>query len=136
MLVHTNDSAHAVQVCIELSFHPPGVYDVLLAASQFVAVEDEVTVSTIKVTVGRGIHRQLVTVLDTPNLKTRPQSVLSKLSHTVFCCRHLKGCQLALTWTLPLPSSTMPCWAAMALLECRVEASKGTCSTLAMRLMV
>lgn len=32
----------------------------------------------------------------------------------------------------PVPSSSMPCWAAMAVEVCRVAASKGTLSTLAM----
>lgn len=59
---------------MDLSFYPPGVYNVLLSASLSVAVEDEVTVSTIEVTVGGGIHRHLFTfVLNTPNLKARPQ---------------------------------------------------------------
>lgn len=55
-------------------FNLPGVYDVLLAASQPVAVQDEVTVSTIELAVGGGIHRHLVTILNTPDLKTRPQT--------------------------------------------------------------
>lgn len=42
----------------------------LLAASQIVAVEDEVTVSPIKVTICGGIHRRLVAFLHTPDLKT------------------------------------------------------------------
>lgn len=51
-----------------LSF-PPGVDDVLLTASLIVAVEDEVTVSSVKVTVCGGIHRHLVAFLHTPDLK-------------------------------------------------------------------
>lgn len=50
----------------------------LLAASQIVAVEDEVTVSTVEVTVGRGIHSHLFAILNTPDLKARPQPVLPK----------------------------------------------------------
>ncbi len=46
----------------------------LLAASLTVAVEDEVTVSTIEVTVGGGIHRHLCTILNTPNLKATTQT--------------------------------------------------------------
>lgn len=41
----------------------------LLAASHIVAVEDEVTVSAIKVTICGGIHRRLVAFLHTPDLK-------------------------------------------------------------------
>lgn len=41
-----------------------------LGASLIVAVEDEVTVSTVKVTIYGGIHRHLVTFLHTPDLKT------------------------------------------------------------------
>lgn len=40
------------------------------------------------------------------------------------------------TWTFPLPLSTMLCCAAMAWLECRVEASKGICFTCAILPMV
>lgn len=61
---------------MDLPFYPPGVYDVLLAASLSVAVEDEVTVSTIEVTIGGGIHSHLFTILNTPNLQATPQPVL------------------------------------------------------------
>lgn len=53
--------------------YSPGVYNVLLPASQSVAVEDEVTVSAIELTIGGGIHRHLFAILDTPDLKARPQ---------------------------------------------------------------
>lgn len=109
----------------------------LLAASQIVAVEDEVTVSPIKVTICGGIHRHLVSFLHPPDLKTffkKPligSVVLKGFSYWPF-----SPSQRALTWTLPLPSSTMPWWAAMVLLVCRVEASKGIRGTLAMRPIV
>lgn len=61
------------------SFSSPGVYDVLLAASQSVGVEDEVTISSIEVTVQGGIHWYLVTVLNTPDLKGRQHLVCSQL---------------------------------------------------------
>lgn len=95
----------------------------LLAASQIVAVEDEVTVSPIKVTICGGIHRRLGAFLHTPDLKKFFKKtpigfvILTGFSYWPF--------PTSLTWTLPLPSSTMPWWAAMVLLVCRVEASKG-----------
>lgn len=69
--------------------YPPGVYDVLLTPSQAVAVEDEITVSTIKMTIGGGIHRHLLTVLNTPNLKARQKPVLPQHSCTIFSPRRL-----------------------------------------------
>lgn len=49
----------------------PGVDDVLLAAPRFIAVENQVTVSTKKVAVGRRVHRHCGPVLDSPDLQNR-----------------------------------------------------------------
>lgn len=46
----------------------PGVNDVLLSASLSVAVEDEVTVSTVELTIGGGLHRLFITTLNSPDL--------------------------------------------------------------------
>lgn len=53
--------------------YSPGVYDVLLPASLSVAVEDEVTVSAVELTVGRLIHCHPIAIFHTPDLKARPQ---------------------------------------------------------------
>ena len=47
----------------------PGVDDVLLPASQPVAVEDEVTVSSVELAIRGGIHSHFITILNTPDLK-------------------------------------------------------------------
>lgn len=73
-----------INYSVHMFVYPPGVYDVLLTPSQPVAVEDEVTVSTIKMTIGGGLHSHPFTVLNTPNLKARQQPVLPQHSHTVF----------------------------------------------------
>lgn len=46
----------------------PGVDDMLLSASLFVTVEDQVTVSSKELTVGRGFHRDTVPSFHTPDL--------------------------------------------------------------------
>lgn len=46
----------------------PGVDDVLLSASLFVAVEDQVTVSSKELAVGLGVHRHTSSSLHTPDL--------------------------------------------------------------------
>lgn len=61
------------------SFSSPGVYDVLLAAPRSVGVEDEVTISSIEVTIHGGIHWYAGTVLNTPDLKGRQHRVCSQL---------------------------------------------------------
>lgn len=109
-----------IRVYMDLfSFYPPGVNDVLLAASQSVAVEDEVTVSTVEVTVVGRIHGHLVT-LNTPNLKARPQTVFPNLTTLLLsksffpsfflntlvpglCPGHHPPCRAGLPW---------PCWSA------------------------
>lgn len=72
--MYSLDVVGATRVSLEkrasLSLFSPGVDDVPLGASLIVAVEDEVTVSTVKVTIYGGIHRHLVTFLHTPDLKT------------------------------------------------------------------
>lgn len=75
---------------MEFSLYPPGVYEVLLTASHFVAVEDEVTVSAVELTVGGGINRHLFAVLNTPNLKARSQPVLLTLTTPPFIWAFLK----------------------------------------------
>lgn len=62
----------------------------LLPASHSVAVEDEVTVSTIELTIGGGIHRHLIAVLNAPNLKGR----IKPTSPHCFICNGLKKEQL------------------------------------------
>lgn len=67
------------------SLDPPGVYEVLLPPSLSVAVEDEVTVSTIEVTIGRGIHRDLLAILNSPDLKPSLQPSYTTNHHqTIF----------------------------------------------------
>lgn len=52
----------------------------LLAASQSVAVEDYVTISTIEVSIGGRIHCNPVAVLNTPDLEARRHSDWPQLS--------------------------------------------------------
>lgn len=78
-----NYTVYTVHVCIGLPLYPPGVYDVLFPTSKSVAVEDEVTVSTIEVTVEGGIHRRLCSVLNAPNLEQDHSPVFPSL-HTSF----------------------------------------------------
>lgn len=85
-----NYTVHTVHVCIGLPLYPPGVYDVLFPASKSVAVEDEVTVSTIEVTVEGGIHRRLCSVLNAPNLKARSQPCFAEPSHIISFIRLFK----------------------------------------------
>lgn len=57
----------------------PGVDEMLLPASLFVTVEDQVTVSPKELTVGRGIHRDTVSSLHTPDLTQTNVSVNDRL---------------------------------------------------------
>lgn len=66
---------HKVVICLPSSASSsPGVYNVLLAGSQSVAVEDDVTISTIEVTIEGRIHWNLIAVLYTPDLEARRDS--------------------------------------------------------------
>lgn len=65
-------------------FYPPSVYDVLLPWSLSVAVEDEVTVAPIEVTIRGGIHGHICTILDTPDLEHQTQSL--KKTKTLQLC--------------------------------------------------
>lgn len=92
--MHTLNDSLKFRLCsttysVRMVVYPPGVYDVLLARSQAVAVEDEIAVSTVKMTVGGGIHRHLLTVLNAPNLKARQQPVLPQYSCTIVSPRRL-----------------------------------------------
>lgn len=57
----------------------PGVDEMLLSASLFVTVEDQVTVSPKELTVGRGIHRDTIPSLHAPDLTQTNMSVNDKL---------------------------------------------------------
>ena len=112
-----NHTVHTVRVCVGRPLYPPGVYDVLFPASQSVAVEDEVTVSAVEVTVEGGIHGRLCSVLNAPNLKARSQPCFAEPSHVVLSTRlfknlhllpglcpcHRQPCRAGLPW---------PCWSA------------------------
>lgn len=57
-----------------MSPHLPGVYEVPLPGPLSVAVEDEVAVTAIKEAVRGWIHRNLLPILNTPDLKANQES--------------------------------------------------------------
>lgn len=66
---------HKVVICFPTSaFFSPGVYNVPLAGSQCVAVEDDVTISTIEVAIVGRIHWNPGAILYTTDLEARRQS--------------------------------------------------------------